>query len=375
MLAAWPPRLYKVAGYAWPLLQRTAAASVAWVIAKYVVGHQAPFFAPIVAIISLNAQLGERGANAVRLLTGVFVGIVVGELALAIFGGDLGTLTLATFTALVIARAITNVRIALNQAAGSAILTVAIASGQVGPQRLIDALIGVGVALVFSQILFSPEPVALLRSAEAAALGSMADGLGLTAEALERDDDELALESVNRLRYLRDRLGELERLRQASGRIARHSLVWRWEMAPVVAENESVGRLDLLGGSCIMLARMAAATSSPERQALAPIVRDLASALANLAKKLDDRHVRQRAADQALEVARRLPRSNAPPGSTLQTALLVARIAAVDLMVFAGVDPEEVDAAMRERTREPRVSAPLRAPRVPFRLHRRQRGR
>jgi uncharacterized membrane protein YgaE (UPF0421/DUF939 family) len=74
------------------------------VIATYVVGHQAPFFAPIAAIISLNALLGERGVNALRLLTGVFVGIVVGELALAIFGPGLWTLTLATFTAMVIAR-------------------------------------------------------------------------------------------------------------------------------------------------------------------------------------------------------------------------------------------------------------------------------
>lgn len=374
MVATWSPRLRKLAGYTWPLLQRTVAASVAWVIATYVVGHQAPFFAPIAAIISLNALVGERGANAIRLLTGVFVGIVVGELALVIFGGGLVTLTLAIFAALVIARAITNVRIVLNQAAGSAILTVAIASGQVGPQRLIDALIGVGVALVFSQILFSPEPVALLRSAEAAALEDMADGLGLTAKALERDDDELALESVYRLRNLRDRLGELARLRQVSGRIARHSLIWRSQIAPVVGENERAGRLDLLGGSCVMLARTAAATSSPERQELVPFVRALASSLANLAKQLDDSHARQRAANQALEVARRLSRSNPPPGATLQLALLVARTVAVDLMVFAGVEPEEADAAMREETREPRISAPPGVPGASFRLQRRRRS-
>lgn len=375
MVAGWPPRLRKLAGYTWPLLQRTAAAAVAWVIATYAAGHQAPFFAPIAAIISLNALVGERGVNAIRLLTGVFVGIVVGELALAIFGAGLWTLTLATFTAMVIARAITNVRIVLNQAAGSAILTAAIASGQVGPQRLIDALIGVGVALVFSQILFTPEPVALLRSAEAAALADMADGLGLTAEALERDDDELALESVNRLRNMRDRLGELARLRKASGRIARHSLIWRSQIAPVVGENESAAHLDLLGGSCLMLARTAAATSSPERQVLVPTVRDLSNSLANLAKKLDDRPARQRAANQALEVARRLSRSSAPPGSTLQMAFMVVRVVAVDLMVFAGVAPEEADAAMREGAHQPRVSAPPGEPRAPFSLHRRRRGR
>ena len=51
------------------------------------------------------------------------------------------------------------------------------ANGEVGTQRLVDALIGVGVALLFSQVLFSPEPLALLRRAEAAALADMAEGL------------------------------------------------------------------------------------------------------------------------------------------------------------------------------------------------------
>ncbi|MGE5763049.1 MAG: hypothetical protein ACM3ZF_03935 [Mycobacterium leprae] len=74
------------------------------------------------------------------------------------------------------------------QAAASAILTVTAAGGEVGPQRLVDALIGAGVALVFSQILFSPKPIALVRRAEASALARIADGLERAARALERCD-------------------------------------------------------------------------------------------------------------------------------------------------------------------------------------------
>jgi uncharacterized membrane protein YgaE (UPF0421/DUF939 family) len=57
------------------------------------------------------------------------------------------------------------------QAAAGAILTVAVANGEAGTQRLV----GVGVALLFTQVLFSPEPLALLRRAEAAALADMAE--------------------------------------------------------------------------------------------------------------------------------------------------------------------------------------------------------
>jgi hypothetical protein len=73
----------RTAADAWPLLQGTAAATTAWAIAKYVLDHQQPFFAPIAALVALNTSLGERGLNAVRLLQGVILGIVVGEVTLA----------------------------------------------------------------------------------------------------------------------------------------------------------------------------------------------------------------------------------------------------------------------------------------------------
>jgi uncharacterized membrane protein YgaE (UPF0421/DUF939 family) len=52
------------------------------------------------------------------------------------------------------------------QTATASILTVAVAGGEAGTQRLADALIGAGVALVFSKFLFSPNPVLLVRRAE-----------------------------------------------------------------------------------------------------------------------------------------------------------------------------------------------------------------
>jgi uncharacterized membrane protein YgaE (UPF0421/DUF939 family) len=57
---------------------------VAWVIATRVVEHRHPFFAPIAAVVSLNAARGDRGVNAVRLVLGVIVGILVAEPAIAI---------------------------------------------------------------------------------------------------------------------------------------------------------------------------------------------------------------------------------------------------------------------------------------------------
>jgi hypothetical protein len=55
--------LRRAAAIVWPLLQATAAATLAWVIATHGLGHEDPFFAPIAAVIALNTsgRVGSRG--------------------------------------------------------------------------------------------------------------------------------------------------------------------------------------------------------------------------------------------------------------------------------------------------------------------------
>lgn len=342
-----------------PIVQSTAAATVAWLIAKRLIHHHQPFFAPVSALVSLNTALGERGLNALRLLQGVIVGIGVAELTLLALGGGYGPLALATFVALAIAAALGRARIVRAQAAISAILTIAVANGEVGYQRLLDALIGAGVALVFTQLLFSPEPFRLLRHVETNALDAMASALDLAAQALD-GDEAVADRAIGSQRELRDHLSELARIRRVTPRVARHSLVWRARVTPLVRENEDAGYLDLLGGSCLMLTRTSLATGEPEQRRLAPCIRALSETLADLARKPGDRETRQHAVERALEILRRLRALEAEPDPDLTAALTAARIAVTDLLLFVGVDPDEARAATREERekREPEVPAP-----------------
>jgi hypothetical protein len=334
----------------WLLLQSTAAAAVAWVVATHVVHHHEPFFAPIAALASLNTSLGERGLNALRLVLGVILGIGVGELTLLALGGGYGSVALATFVALVLARALSDARIVLAQAAISAILTIAVANGEVGYERLTDALLGVGVALVFSQVLFSPQPLRLLRRVETNALAAMADALGLAGRALQ-GDEALAERAIERQRDLRDHLSELARTRRASTRVARHTLVWRTQIAPLVQENEDAGHLDLLGGSCLLLTRVLLDTNDNDQRLLAPSVLALSSTLADLSRQPGDQATRQRAVDRALEILREMRDVSPDPEPELVAALTAARVAVTDLMLFVGVDPDEARAATREERR------------------------
>ena len=76
------------------------------------------------------------------------------------------------------------------------------------------------------------------------------------------------------------------------------------------------------------------------------------------------------AADRALDVARRLAAAKTPSEPEAVAAFVVLRTLASDLMVFAGVDAEQADAAVREGTGEFRVHDPPSSPQAPFGLRR-----
>jgi hypothetical protein len=364
--------------YAWPLAQLAVAATLAWIIATHVVDHREPFFAPIAAVIALNAPLGERGGNALRLLQGVVIGIVVGELAVGALASTSGALLLGTFVSTLLARALGGTATSVGQAAAAAILTIAIANGHAGPNRLIDALIGGGVALVFSQVFFTPQPVRLLQRAEAGALSGLADALDLTAKAIEEDDPELRERALDGIRHIRDQMTDLARTRHASSRVASRSTAWRSQLGPVVKESENAGQLDLLASSAVAVVRGAAAGDRESIELGAPAIRQLASLLRELAREPGDRATRQQAADSALKVARRLQadeRVRAPASDSALAAMITAiRMVAADTMIYAGVDADEAthaiesgDGDLEVRTPAPVRRIPFKPPRAPWR--------
>src|SRR5690606_21580204 len=242
-----------------------------------------------------------------RMLLGVCVGIFVGEITIMILGIGYGRLAVATFAAMAMARALEASRVVIGQAAASAILTVIVLDGaDVGFDRLVDALVGGGIALVFTQLLCTPGPVRLVRRAEAAGLAAIARTLDRTAQVLvARDPIAAADREAQGMLALHRQLIELDRAMRAGARVRRHSARWRSRARgqALQREIERARQLELLGGSTLMLARTAGATSPPERSLLTPRIRELAEAIGDLAKGVDDREVRRRAAERSLALA------------------------------------------------------------------------
>lgn len=358
----------------WLAFQAAAAVAAAWLVANLVHGADQPFFAPVAAVVALTAPRGQRGAKAIQLLLGVFLGIVVGEIVVILMGAGYGRLAIATFVALSGAALIGDARIGLTQAGTSAILTVISSEGSAGWHRLLDAAIGGGVALFFTQVIFSPEPVALLREAEADALKAIARGLAQTADALRGTDDGGVERAMNTLWALPARLVELARLREAGSRMARRSALWRSQRPEVAAEGTHAARLALVASSTVTLARASFVVTSAARDALAERIRALGAILERLAHAPGDQDVRQRAVEDALAISRPLGSADASdPGVVAATGVLA--IIARDVLIFVGLTPHQATEAMRGELAAARVPKPPRAPRLPFGLDRRRRDR
>ena len=183
------------------LAQAAAATGIAWELALQLPDHGRPFFAPISAAIALGAERGTRGRQAIRMMTGVSVGILVGAAVLAVAGAGAWQIVLGTAVALVFTTAAGAPLMVRNQAAASAILIVALhrPGSDLALQRLEDALIGGAVAIVIARFLLPIDPIPLVREAARNLREQLAAALDEAAEALAQHDRKRAEEAVERM--------------------------------------------------------------------------------------------------------------------------------------------------------------------------------
>ncbi len=171
--------------------QIALAAGGSWELALQLPGHGQPFFAPTATVIALGAERGRRGRQALQMMAGVALGILVGAAIVAAAGVGWWQLVVAVAGSLLLSGVVDTSQLVHNQAAASAVLVVAL-HGASGPnlaiQRLVDALIGGGVAILIAQILFPIDPVELVRSEARTLRTNLSSALAEAALALEERD-------------------------------------------------------------------------------------------------------------------------------------------------------------------------------------------
>jgi uncharacterized membrane protein YgaE (UPF0421/DUF939 family) len=164
----------RVQGRLWPIVQTALAAVVAWYVAVLLGVDSRPGFASIAAVISLGAAFGERRQRAVQLVGGVMLGIVLADLLVRAIGYGLPQIGLLIVLAMLAALILGGTELLVTEAAVSAILVATLSSTP--ETRLLEVLIGGGVALTMHALVFPPDPrlgAARATSAAFSDLGAM----------------------------------------------------------------------------------------------------------------------------------------------------------------------------------------------------------
>jgi uncharacterized membrane protein YgaE (UPF0421/DUF939 family) len=274
----------------WPAAQAAASAGLAWYVAHDLLGHAQPFFAPIAAAISLSSSGVRRGRRILQLVVGVALGIGVGEGVVALAGT--GPLQIVAVVAVAMAVALLTGfgvfgegMMFVNQSVASAILVVALHKNGTGAERLVDALIGGGVAAVIGVGLFPTDPLAVIRNAEREVLRSVSGALAELAQLLSQMRPAAPGWTLAAAQDIHRQLAALVGARVTARATARIAPRRRRLRDVVATEDARISHFDLMANAVLSLFRTAVGAIDAGEAIPADLteaVEELASALARL---------------------------------------------------------------------------------------------
>lgn len=323
---------------AWPITQAAVAAGVAWLTAERLLGHPQPIFAPIAAVVALSANVGGRGRQAVQMLLGVGVGVVAGELLIQALGVGAVQVTVAAGIAMLAMAGLIYGPLPLIQSGATAVIVVATQRPETGMVRLQDSLVGAGIALLFSQVLFSPSPVGLLSGAARQVLEPVAEGLHTAANALASGQTDQAAAALTSLRTGRDNVADLRTARQTGWTVTRLTVRGRSQTAAYGQLEARLRRIDELVESAVALGRLTSVIlrdRQPVPDWLPGACDELAAGIDALLPDLTAPHGRHLAGKHA---AAARPPTRPPTEPVLAAAAHALAAVAADLLMVAGRD-------------------------------------
>ena len=322
----------------WPILQTAAAAVAAWYLASLLVSEEQPVFAAIAAVVSLGATYGQRPERAVELVGGVVLGIGLADLLVGAIGSGPMQLGLLVLLAMGAAVALGGGPLLVTEAAVSASLLVLLepTSAGLAPSRLIEAVVGGGVALAVSALAFPPNPVLLVGRSAQAIFGALGRALEDVAAALADGDLGRSERALHAAREIDHDLRALDEALVIAGETARFSPGRRSSRGELDRYARAARHIDFAVRNSRVLARHAARFVRGGRSAppeLLEAIHELGLAVWALGAELDEprghadvRIPASRAATRATEAF------NASPEIELAEIVAQVRSTAIDLV-------------------------------------------
>jgi uncharacterized membrane protein YgaE (UPF0421/DUF939 family) len=272
-------------------VQAGVAAGLAWWIAHDLVGHPAPFFAPVAAVIVLGVSVGQRLRRAIELVIGVALGIFVGDLLIYFIGTGGWQIAVGVVLAILTAVFVGGSATLIGQCASSAVLVATLAPPQRGIYytRFVDALVGGAVGVLVMALLLPVNPLTTVQRAAAPALDLLTTELEGIADSLATGDAARARQVLERVRGSETLLARFRDALAAAAETASVAPV-RWRSrAPLAQYVESSVHVDRAIRNARVLVRRSVAAlddAEPVPESLLTALRTLAGAVRALRREL-----------------------------------------------------------------------------------------
>lgn len=334
-------RLDRWRGRGFLIAQCAVTAGLAWWLARQLLQHPAPFFAPVAAILVLNVTYGNRLRRGVEVAIGVALGVLVGDVFVHVFGTGVWQIMVVVALAMSLASLLGAGQLMTIQAAvQSVIVTTLLPDPGAGFGRWQDAVVGCLLALAVATL----APSAPLRRPgilAAQLLQELAGTLRAAATAL-REGDEAAADQV--LERAREGEAQLKTLQDAADEglaVVRQSPFRRRQLGSALAYAQLAEPLDRASRNLRVLARRSATAVWRGDKVPESYLRLLESNAGLAERMASDLHEgKLPVAARKLLVAAARETSHLPVADSISAVVILAqaRSILVDLMELTGLD-------------------------------------
>jgi uncharacterized membrane protein YgaE (UPF0421/DUF939 family) len=335
-------RLDRLRSKSWQVGQCAVAAGVAWWAATVVLGHEHPYFAPIVALVSLGTSYGQRLRRVAEVTVGVAVGVFLGDLYTHLLGRGPWQITVMIGVAMVIALLLDASPLLVNQVAIQSLVVVTVLPNpDAAFLRWTDALMGGAVALLAASVV----PAApLRRPREQAALVVRKIGalLRASADSIVDGDVERARATLADARTTDTLVGELRAAAAEGLSVVASSPFRRRHRGGLRRLGDLVEPLDFaLRNTRVLARRVAVANYRGEAipGEYAVLLRDLAGLTDEMAAELAADRMATAVQESLIELGRRSSELRRTPSLSADVVLAQSRSLLADLLAVTGLDP------------------------------------
>jgi uncharacterized membrane protein YgaE (UPF0421/DUF939 family) len=341
-------RVDRVRSKAWHISQCAIAAALAWFVATVIFHHQAPVFAPIVAVVALGMSYAQRLRRVAEITVGVAVGLLVADLFLKLVGPGPWQIAAIVACAMSIALFVDAGGLLVTQAAVQSIFVVALVTTPGDAlTRWFDAVIGGSIALLAAAVV-PAAPVRRPRTQAAKVVTTISALLRDAAQCTRDGDVNRAARVLGSARSTEAPLRDLQRAADEGLAVVAVSPFRRSDRHNVRSVADLVEPLDRAMRSTRVICRRVRVAVSRHVEipsSYSSLLEDLADANDILARVLAENRPAMMAQGGILAVGRETKRLER--GSLTLDALLVQiRALIVDLLEVTGMENEEALDAM-----------------------------